>query len=1263
MQFIKNGPDIPEHLLQRHEDGKVVFFCGAGISTAAGYPTFRDLVRQLYDRLEPSPTVVQKTAIRLKQYDTAIYLLEEHVQNGRERVRAEIADILSKDSAKPTAYHRALLDLGKNKDGRTRLVTTNFDRLFELLISEGSILTTHKAPQLPIPNNQWNGLVYLHGQLPESLENADFNDLVVSSGDFGKAYLTERWASRFISELFRRYSVCFIGYSINDPVLRYMMDALAADRSLGENPPEMFAFGSYSKGKKIAQKNEWMTKNVTPILYQEHSRHYYLRETLNAWADAYHVGFRGKEQIVAENAPLLPSGSTVEDNFVGRLLWAMGERGGVPAKAFADTMPPPHLDWLKEFTTKRFGLNDLERFGLKKTQDVGDDCKFSLVNRPIQHSDYTTYLSARISPQEPPWDNISHQIGRWLSKHLNNLDLIFWVVENGGVLHTRLRDIFQSRIAELRRMKAHDAEAFTREQLECPDGVPCPSMLTLWNVILNDKSHRMNQLDGLFSITKEVREGTFICYTSTRQHIRSLLTPFVSIRRPFILEKQQPVDVNLASTPFELIDYDISFKSSHIRSTLPELSEYPNWQVALPSLLPDLTALLKDALDLMQEMGNVNAKSDPSWSDMASISPHHQNRNHSEWTTLIELSRIAWDEMNKTAPEQAHRMASHWNNIPYPTFKRLAFYAATKSECIPPKEALDWLLAPDPWFLWSNETNRETIRLIAKLADRLNDTELDRLERCILDGPPNEMFREDIESDKLEQYSEEMIWLRLAKMEHEGRLTSHGQEALDILSKKYPKRVLSEDQRDEFNFWTESGPDMHFPRRKVAMPKKLSELIDYLRNTQRPPDPFDEKDDWPEIVRNDCKRAGIALIKLAQENVFPIQRWSTALQQWREKEFLAVSWEYLSDLISTAPDGFYQECSNALSYWIGAIADQFTEKEEVFLKICDRMILTEYPDNTPEERDPISEAINHPTGHATKALLDWWFREKLEDGMCIPHSIKIRFNQLLDRTNGGNIHGRIILYKYIITLFRVDPTWCRESFISGFNWHMDHTEAQGAWMSFLGSPRIHLPLIEELHDSFLETASHANDLGEYKDNYASFLTYLPLLTKGVFTTAEYRNAITAMPLPLLPVITRTLGRSMSAAIEKREEYWNVRIYPFFKNLWPKDRTCAEDGVSDGWIQVCLNAGTEFPNAVKALIDWIEPVDYLGNDINDMIDASYGEQYPDECLLLLSKMIKESISYIPKKTLICLTSISNAAPYLKENREYMRLDELVTRRGI
>ena len=86
-----------------------------------------------------------------------------------------------------------------------------------------------EAPLLPVPKNRWNGLVYLHGLLPEDFAGKNLNNLVVSSGDFGLAYLTERWAARFVSELFRNFVVCFVGYSIDDPILRYMMDALAAE--------------------------------------------------------------------------------------------------------------------------------------------------------------------------------------------------------------------------------------------------------------------------------------------------------------------------------------------------------------------------------------------------------------------------------------------------------------------------------------------------------------------------------------------------------------------------------------------------------------------------------------------------------------------------------------------------------------------------------------------------------------------------------------------------------------------------------------------------------------------------------------------------------------------------------------------------------------------------------------------------------------------------------------------------------------------------
>ncbi|WP_369794608.1 SIR2 family protein [Polaromonas sp. JS666] len=193
MKFVRYGPDIPERLLQLHEDGRVVFFCGAGISYPARLPDFGGLVDMLYGELSVIPNAVQLAAIKVGQFDTAVGLLEAGVMGGRETVRRAMASVLKPDFAAPnaTATHEALLTLSQNRSGRTRLITTNFDRLFEHLIDSQSLsLQTYQAPLLPVPKARWDGLVYLHGLLSAAPKPAELDRLVISSGDFGLAYLS-----------------------------------------------------------------------------------------------------------------------------------------------------------------------------------------------------------------------------------------------------------------------------------------------------------------------------------------------------------------------------------------------------------------------------------------------------------------------------------------------------------------------------------------------------------------------------------------------------------------------------------------------------------------------------------------------------------------------------------------------------------------------------------------------------------------------------------------------------------------------------------------------------------------------------------------------------------------------------------------------------------------------------------------------------------------------------------------------------------------
>ncbi len=52
MRFFKDGPSIPDELLFALDEGRVVFFCGAGVSIAcAGLPSFFSLAEKVIQRL------------------------------------------------------------------------------------------------------------------------------------------------------------------------------------------------------------------------------------------------------------------------------------------------------------------------------------------------------------------------------------------------------------------------------------------------------------------------------------------------------------------------------------------------------------------------------------------------------------------------------------------------------------------------------------------------------------------------------------------------------------------------------------------------------------------------------------------------------------------------------------------------------------------------------------------------------------------------------------------------------------------------------------------------------------------------------------------------------------------------------------------------------------------------------------------------------------------------------------------------------------
>jgi len=1276
MQFIINGPDIPDNLLQAHEEGRVVFFCGAGISYPAGLPGFQGLVEEIYRLIGTSPTEIEQESLERGQFDATLDLLERRLPGQRLELRKALERVLKPKLRRKgaTETQAALLRLARGREGALRLVTTNFDRTFHTAAKRtGQAFQAYAAPMLPIPkNSRWDGLVYLHGLLPAKPDETELNRLVITSGDFGLAYLTERWAARFVSDLFRNYVVCFVGYSINDPVFRYMMDALAADRMQGESTPQAWALGDCRPGQEHRKTIEWEAKGVKPILYtvptgsHDHSA---LHQTLHAWAETYRDGVQGKEAIVVKHALAQPQDSTQQDDFIGRMLWALSDKSGLPAKRFADFNPVPQLDWLlKAFSSERFDHGDLARFGVPPHDEEDTTLRFSLICRPASYDLAPKMLLASGGASDSQWDLVMLQLARWLVRHLNDPQLIIWIAERGGQLHDRWQWLIEH---ELDRIVSLENDGKVSEldeiRLHAPKAIPSLRIRTLWRLLLSGRVKlRWRDPDLYRWKGRFKREGL---NTALRLELRDLLAPKLVLKKPFRWSE----DSNVADEPTQikhLVNCELVLAAGHVHSALNDLAG-ESWTSALPFLLEDFQQLLLDALDLLRELGEAGDRSDRSFWDLPSITPHWQNRGFRDWVSLIELLRDAWQVVRASDSARASRTAKNWFELPYPTFKRLALFAASQDNCIPPEQWVNWLVTEGAWWLWSADTGREVFRLFVLQGRNLAGDTQERLEEAVLAGPPREMYRDNLEEDQWQGLVDRSIWLHLAKLNASGcDLGALATARLAELSKAYPQFQLATNERDEFSHWMSGTGDPDFEDGRVVdiAPRKRQELVQWL--TKPAPERRSlYEDTWRDVCRTRFFHSLSALCDLARDDVWPTGRWREALQTWAEEDRILRSWRYAAPLVQTMPDAVLQEIDHSVTWWMETASKPINCHESILLDLCRRMLElpievntgTRITRNNQEIYDPVSSAINHPVGHVAQALMNLWFKQKPSDNDMLPDNLRPIFTMLCDMQVPRFRHGRVLLGSQLISFFRVDRPWTEKHLLPLFSWS-NPGEARAVWEGFLWSPRLYWPLLTVLKQHFLDCANHYADLGEHRHQFAAFLTYAALGPNEGYTVDEFRSAIGSLPQKGLEESAQALSQALESAADQREDYWKNRAQPFWQQIWPKSRDLATPQVAESLSRLVIAARGEFPAALAAVRDWLKPIDHPHYVVHLLEESGLCSRFPSDALSMLSAVISDQ-PWAPSELGQCLIIIEQSEPRLTKDAEFQRLHQYFRSRGM
>lgn len=1252
MEFIQDGPDIPERLLQAHEEGNVVFFCGAGISIPAGLPDFGRLVKQLYSEMGVEPNDIQKKALSKHQYDTAMSLLENirDSRAWRTSVREKMTKLLlpTRKGDKATRTHKALLMLSKTVNNQTRLITTNFDKIFEHLIKEEKLnLKSYQAPLLPVPKSRWDGLVYLHGLLPNDNDPSDLDQLVVSSGDFGLAYLTERWAARFVTELFRSYTVCFIGYSLDDPILRYMMDALAADKLLGENTPEMFAFGSYSAGKYEQEYDRWSSKNVTPILYKMKSHHFNLHETLVKWSETYRDGLNGKQQIVVTTAFTNPSLTTPDEYNTKRLVWALSDNTGLAAKAFSTMIPSPPLSWLFAFDTFKLINSDLSRFNVLDST-YPTDYTFSLIDRPVKSSSSQNMSFFRTIPSETEFDPIMNHLGRWLTAHMNDPELILYICGRGGRLHIDFENKVKHELhQQLEKRSAGDDMYFQEKAKLSNYSIVSTEMFAIWDLLLNGYFNNDRFSADLYSWSASYKTTSLTI--GLKRELLRMLSPRVLLKKKSNFWKE-------STNPFKaLFDWEFSLNTSSAHSGIENLKRQNSWARDSSELIFEFSSLLKEVMELRVVFHEVSEKEDFSYLYQPSIKEHEQNKDFRDWTLLIELTRDSWLALNDKNPQQAAKVAVDWWQIPFPIFKRLSLFAAAEGCDMQPEIVLQWLSEDNSYWLWDINTQREILQFLQSLPKRLSSSQLNRLTDQISQGPSREFFREDLTTEQFFDRKSRGIWLRLEKLTNSGlELSSDARDVCIEIKNKYPKWKLSDDDSDEFPVWT-GGGDL-FDRFEQT-PTDFQGLLRWLEENKD----FDRwaENDWSARCKNDFDVASDVLITLYKKRVLAPEAWREAIYVWSEDNNLNdAAWTKVSSILLSARADLLTVISWGLSRWIGKRLGDSSLDESEFMRFFDLLVNIPHEVDIEQYQDPLNAAINHPIGIMTENLFKWWYGTKPQLDTEINSAFKSKIQILLSTPGQNSYFAKAIIANNLSQLYRTDAAWTESTILIWFDWGNNEL-ANLAWRSFLWSAQLHRGLLSALKPYFLATASHFSELVTQRDRYAQLLTYTALQQYPEYSLNELSEPVKLLPQEGLKQVASSLENGLSNSGEKRSEYWTNRVRPFLKKVWPKDVNCNEETVNQLAL-LCIEARDHFDDAFNILKHFLHHIRFNDHVITTLKDTDVLEKFPKTALLFINIIVGEP-EYRPAHDLEqCLTRILDQEPLCRNMPEFNRVWEIVQR---
>lgn len=1271
MRFIENGPDIPDELLFAQDEGNVVFFCGAGVSRAyANLPDFSSLAQRVIDDLGATEeSKAKKLFTKYEQLnkdpDTRGLISADHIFSAlirsfdRQDINQSVAKLLKPPSDIDLTAHKIILDLARLQSGHVRLVTTNFDLLFEQASRKRiHAATRSNLPRIQYTDNDW-GIVHLHGKVIEDYSDAAYDGFVLSSSEFGDAYLAQGWAREFVKEVLKKFTAVFIGYSADDPPIRYLLEGLQEGNGEKNN---IYAF-QCSDEEAVAQ---WAEKGVKPIVFELDGNNTYapLWDSLAAWGRRAKNPVKWKSQILAKAhkgpTKMLPH----ERGMVAHLV---SSQSG--ARAFGLQSPPMPAEWLCVFDPRirlqqvqkgdywnykdKTVINPYQLYGIDKDPPPSDR------NEEFSKEDITEawdafslnyfdtedlggkYLSPfrnyRASEPSHLPDRLSY-LASWISKVADQRISPWWAGQQSA-LHPAV-------IENVKRTTLYG-------DVECSEPIQWA-----WNAVFE-----LSQFYG----REEYQEHSLKSLIKKQGWNDFIVREYGRVSKPHLKQdnlyaRSIPRDNRKKLAKFSLIKPDV---------------DYPEGVYSIP--IPD--EYLAKAINLFRENVEYAVDLEQSFSgwlrDLSSIEPDDDQssdtvRRYDLSGYVLHLTDL-FKQLLEFSPDAARVEFKKWS-ADNPIFARLRIWASGLDGLLDGDEFADGILSLHDDDFWSQKGGRDFLISLKRKWSDISKEKQKLIEKRILKGP--QKYKKETKVGHRER-SALMQLSRLHWMKNNGcDLNLDLSKVTETLKAKAPewKDKYAEAAAESMDMrsgivrtdtdWTvlSSLPLSEIIRKsKSSRSRNIGEFIEYA--------PFSG-------LCDDKPLTAISALKLElKKGQFHSDLWETFLSRETRKQDKYRMKLLIAGRITQLQNENFKSILLTASRWFEAQGpDLRKQNPKMFNNVWNKFIETikDHEKSSgsalirqeDKETDWTGEAINSPSGNLTELHLTDPLTDNLKEGGKIPKAWLSRAEELLSLPNDAHRYAMVI-FAYRLNWFHYfAPKWTEKNFLKLME---DQTSSQddvrAIWAGFMWGAKIpNSELFVKLKPHLLEMAK--SNISERR-RHTEVLSGL-LLSGWASKDDEKKRYISDDELRS---VLLNVGDSFRANIlwhlkrwsSDKESIWAKQTLEFFRDVWPKHKMVRTAKTSARLCEIALNQKEKFPEICDVIIKLVAKVEdefvhipEIRKTAKDEEGSDLAEKYPEDYLNLLYAILPDQPEKWPYGSVDVLRKIEESNSNLLKNPKLIEL---------